>query len=95
MSVKFTFRERRILKLQSHYLQLACARLDAGFTGGDLLSEGIFGYEAVRLAHVALIYVSVLVGFYKYVCNVSITPGKWGNVCCLLCGKIPSLVSQS
>lgn len=80
MTAKFTFKGKKDLRVQSHYLQLACVRLDAGFTGGDLLLEGIFGNGTVRLAHVVLICVSVLVGFYKYVCNLSITPGKLGNV---------------
>lgn len=82
------------LRVQSHYLQLACARLDAGFTGGDLLSERSFGNGIVRLATCSPICMRFLVDFYKYVCNLNITPGKWGNVCCLLCGKIPSLVQS-
>lgn len=70
---------KKDLRVQSHYLHLVCARLDAGFTGGDLLLEGVFGNGIVRLACGVLICVSILLGFCKYVCNLSVTPGKWQN----------------
>lgn len=61
-------------------MQLLYAKLGAGFTGSGLLWKDIVASESVRLALQVLVCVSLLVGSYRGVCNLSITPAKWGNV---------------
>lgn len=61
-------------------LQLLYAKLDAGFAAGDLFWKDTFVSGRVRLALRVLVCVPLLVSFYERVCNLGITPAKWGNV---------------
>lgn len=84
-------RAKQDLKVQSHCLQLLYAKLLHRWWPP---LERYFVIGSVRLAIVVPICVSLLVGFYKHVCHLGVTPTKLGNTCCLLCGEIASLVKR-
>lgn len=70
------------LKILRHCLKLLYAELDAGFTAGDLLWKDTVVSGRVRLALTVLVCISLLVSFYKHVCNFGIYPCKKGKPLC-------------